>query len=217
MSMSLGGYRPGSGPKKGSTPWNKGIPMSEESKAKVSQSKKGSIAWNKGIEMPSVSEKMKGNKNGEGNKGRIMSSVWIGKLSKAKLGKVSPRKGAILTKEQKLRIGLALKGRTYTEEEIEKNRQGQYRRFKRINPNYTVNTRSKRIAENGGFHTKKEWNELKEKCGFTCLRCRKVEPEIKLTRDHIVPVLLGGKNDIKNIQPLCQSCNSLKYLQSIKY
>lgn len=217
MSMNNGGRRHNSGRKKGCIPWNKGIPMSEESKAKVSKSKKGSIAWNKGIKVPSTSEKMKGNTNGRGNKGRVMSKEWITKLSLAKLGKPSNRRDWHPTEEQKLKISLALIGTVLSEERKEKNRQGQYRRHRNLVKDYKIGTRYERQAKNGGFHTKKEWETLKRVSNFTCLRCKQKEPNIKLTRDHIVPVLLGGKSDIKNIQPLCRSCNSKKYLQSIKY
>lgn len=37
---------------KGLIPWNKGVPMDDKIKAKVSESRKGKMAWNKGKPMP---------------------------------------------------------------------------------------------------------------------------------------------------------------------
>lgn len=69
----------------------------------------------------------------------------------------------------------------------------------------------------GRPHTDEEWETLKAKCKHTCLACLRLEPEIKLTRDHIVSLSKGGSDCIENIQPLCQSCNSKKHTKSIRY
>lgn len=63
---------------------------------------------------------------------------------------------------------------------------------------------------NGGSHTKLEWEAIKYAYNYTCQRCGKKEPEVKLTEDHIIALTNGGIDDIENIQPLCQVCNSIK-------
>lgn len=71
---------------------------------------------------------------------------------------------------------------------------------------------------NGGSHTQKEWMDLVESANGACVKCFRQEPDIRLTRDHIIPVIKGGTNDIRNIQPLCLSCNSAKRdRESINY
>lgn len=86
----------------------------------------------------------------------------------------------------------------------------------------------------GGFHTFQEWFDLKEKYHFICPACKKKEPFKnqyfkELTEDHIVPIDEWENwiklhpeidylcDDIENIQPLCHSCNSIKYTKIIKY
>jgi len=71
-----------------------------------------------------------------------------------------------------------------------------------------------------GSHIKDEWENLKKKHGYRCAFCRISEQELlekwkgtnfgKLTRDHIVPIVLGGSDNADNIQPLCVSCNAKK-------
>lgn len=68
-----------------------------------------------------------------------------------------------------------------------------------------------------GSHTEAEWETLKAHYNYTCLRCGKHEPEITLTRDHIVPLTQEGSDWITNIQPLCPTCNSTKNDKTIDY
>jgi len=62
-----------------------------------------------------------------------------------------------------------------------------------------------------------EWEEKKKEFNYTCPACLKKEPAIKLSIDHIYPLVLGGTNYINNIQPLCMPCNSRKNNKFIKY
>ena len=114
--------------------------------------------------------------------GKKRDKETIKKIARAKIGKPSPRKGIILVPEEMKRANRA-------------NWASQRRAIKR---------------GNGGYHTKEQWEELKNIYKHTCPRCRKCEPEIKLTVDHILPVGMGGSNNIENIQPLCSRCNSSK-------
>lgn len=77
--------------------------------------------------------------------------------------------------------------------------------------------RRSKTRANGGHIAGREWRELKKKYNYTCLRCGKREPEIKLTLDHIIPISSGGKNVIENVQPLCKSCNSAKHTADTDY
>ena len=71
-----------------------------------------------------------------------------------------------------------------------------------------------------GSYTWQQWQELKSLNGNRCAICGIRESDLmkkwqdgrfaKLTADHIIPISRGGTNFIKNIQPLCISCNAKK-------
>lgn len=67
----------------------------------------------------------------------------------------------------------------------------------------------------GGSFTIQEWVELCDFYDNKCLCCGK--SDVKLTVDHIIPVKLGGRGSIDNIQPLCINCNSQKQAKYIDY
>jgi 5-methylcytosine-specific restriction endonuclease McrA len=80
-----------------------------------------------------------------------------------------------------------------------------------------VQKRRSQLAALVGSYTGREWLDLVAKFDHWCLCCHKREPEIKLTADHVVPVVRGGTNYISNIQPLCQPCNSTKHDKTIDF
>jgi 5-methylcytosine-specific restriction endonuclease McrA len=88
---------------------------------------------------------------------------------------------------------------------------------KDCNTNVFAHRRRARMAEAEGTFTTAEWEALRAKYD-RCPGCGRRWEEIPLrpgwktpiTRDHIVPISKGGRNDIANLQPLCYSCNSRK-------
>ncbi len=77
--------------------------------------------------------------------------------------------------------------------------------------------RQKGLRDIPGSHTDAEWEAVKAQYNHTCLCCGRSEPEIKLTRDHVLPITKGGTDNIDNIQPLCLSCNCSKNDKYIDY
>ena len=60
---------------------------------------------------------------------------------------------------------------------------------------------------NGG-HTAKEWREMLAEFDHRCVRCERKGGF--MSKDHIIPVAMGGMDTIDNIQPLCRKCNRTK-------
>lgn len=92
--------------------------------------------------------------------------------------------------------------RRWREENIERAREATRR--------YRTN---KRGAQ--GEFTEEEFATLCASIGNVCLACGR--DDVSLTRDHVVPISLGGDNTIDNIQPLCLACNSGKGARIIDY
>ena len=90
-------------------------------------------------------------------------------------------------------------------------------RNNRERANFLTRRRIARRKSAKGTYTFDEWNDLLVEYKHTCLCCKKKEPKIKLSVDHITPLTKGGSNYIQNIQPLCISCNSRKNNKTIDY
>ena len=77
--------------------------------------------------------------------------------------------------------------------------------------------RRARIIGQGGSYTEQEWVSLKTHYDYTCLRCNRREPDIRLTADHVIPIARNGSSYIDNIQPLCDECNRWKNVRTIDF
>lgn len=202
---------------------NKTYLISNETREKMRKSHLGVKHTKKRNEKISEVAKQKG--FGKWMKGKKHSKNTKLKMSLAKKGK--PFSGKIcdwngkkhkpesIEKMRMAKIGHECKPKT--REKIAKGNRGSKCHWWKggITPTY----RKRRIElrkNNGGFHSIGEWEHLKALYGWTCPRCWKKEPQIKLTRDHIKPLTKGGNDDIENIQPLCNSCNSIKNNRFIK-
>ena len=69
-------------------------------------------------------------------------------------------------------------------------------------------TRRARNRGAQGSHTVAEWREKLDLLGGCCVYCGR--DDVPIHRDHKVPLVRGGTNDIANIVPACASCNSKK-------
>lgn len=126
-------------------------------------------------------------------------------------------KGTTQSSETRLKKSMAISGRKQTLQHRENNRVAQMRRFPDYQPGQRKIRRKVNLIFNGGFHSKGEWENLKAQYDWKCPSCKRREPEIKLTRDHIIAISKGGSDNIENIQPLCRPCNSKKHDITIRY
>ena len=110
-------------------------------------------------------------------------------------------------------------GRNSYERHAEERRKYSIEYYKRYPEKSVAATNRRRALKYASeiTHTEEEWQELKAFYNFTCLCCGKQEPEIKLTRDHVIPLTQGGSDSIDNVQPLCARCNSKKNNKHIDY
>lgn len=62
-----------------------------------------------------------------------------------------------------------------------------------------------------------KWREILFLYENKCLCCGKCGDTVKITVDHVIPLIAGGKHSTDNVQPLCFSCNSRKGRKTIDY
>ena len=186
---------------KGYIPWNKGKHVGNHGNG----FKRGVSSWNKGLNMKGETKiKISLSKKGSTspNKGKKFTEEWRKKLSLSHGG------DGILKEFRVKKVHLHLDKNTYQNNWRKENAEKFY---------FYKKVRDARIRGAEGKHTLEEWKGLKMFYGNMCVCCKRVEPEITLTEDHIVPVSKGGSNNIENIQPLCVNCNSKKSVKTIDF
>lgn len=60
----------------------------------------------------------------------------------------------------------------------------------------------------GGRYSQRKTAECLAAKGTTCHLCR--TPGIATTADHVIPRSLGGGDELENLEPACQPCNSAR-------
>lgn len=93
------------------------------------------------------------------------------------------------------------------------------RQSSKNHPDTWINKLHRRLAKKrgvtGGHFTEQEFQALLNKYGHKCLCCGRTD--VKLERDHIIPLGPPHSDEISNIQPLCRSCNARKGNRTIDY
>lgn len=167
---------------------------------------KGYIPWNKGKPGHNKGKKFGPN---PAHSARMKGKIpWNKGLKGWTIGtKAGYQKGHrdFVPPEARKRQSEKLKGRPLSQEHKNKLWKGGYQ-------NKLMHNKNRRAMHLKalGSHTLSEWESLKAQYNWKCPACNRREPEVKLTEDHIIPLIKGGSHNIENIQPLCKSCNSRK-------
>jgi 5-methylcytosine-specific restriction endonuclease McrA len=80
---------------------------------------------------------------------------------------------------------------------------------------HTRKRRARKRNVIGGHFTEAQFVELCEHYGNKCLDCG--DDNARLYPDHVIPLGPPHSDEISNIQPLCQPCNSRKHTKTADY
>jgi len=83
--------------------------------------------------------------------------------------------------------------------------------------NETSRSQRMSLARKKGRHTAREWNDMKDFFGNTCVKCNGDSHMKGVVKNHIIPIYQGGSDGISNIQPLCSKCNASKGSEDIDH
>ncbi|MCX6749321.1 MAG: NUMOD3 domain-containing DNA-binding protein [Candidatus Pacearchaeota archaeon] len=133
--------------KKGLVPWNKGIPMNEETKKKLSNSHKGKPAWNKGKspsqeskkKMSEAQKKRTSNPEWKKRQSEMIKKVWLNpeirkRQSESHKGQISWMKGKKHSPESLLKMSQSHKNVSSNLEVKKRMSQAQRKRFEKEIP-----------------------------------------------------------------------------------
>lgn len=205
--------------------------MTEETKQKISKANKGRKPSKEVIEKRRIGMINSYRKNPVRRK-RMSEMVKQTGFNKCRIGKKHSEEtklkisigntGKVYSEETKRKIGDKKKGKpfsgiSFSWKGITGERHPQWKGGISKDWKHYARKRRNLLESIEGHHTTQEWKELKKKYNYICLCCKRFEPEIKLTEDHIIPASKEGTDYISNIQPLCQSCNSTKHTKTIDY
>jgi hypothetical protein len=87
--------------------------------------------------------------------------------------------------------------------------------WRKANPDKHAHVSARRRAlelSAPGSHTYAEWQSLLADWDHRCAYCG--VSGVRLQRDHVIALALGGSHDISNILPACRACNSRKRLMA---
>ncbi len=136
---------------------------------------------------------------------------YMREYQRARLG-LSPRKPAAPIEVRKARKSAYERQRYYADlESTRAGRRESGRRWRAAHPE-TVRaaTHRRRARMRDGVSpgvTVDEWSEIVAAFDGKCAYCRRAR---KLTRDHVVPISKGGRDEPSNVVPACFSCNASK-------
>lgn len=101
----------------------------------------------------------------------------------------------------------------YAKDVAKENKSPEQIAFVEKNASRAIRSRALRRAS-AERHGSIEWKFLLTLTGGKCAACGSTND---ITKDHVIPVTLGGSDGLSNLQVLCRSCNSLKRCKTIDF
>lgn len=93
----------------------------------------------------------------------------------------------------------------------EKTRQYSKNNYENNKEEYIAYAKNRKLKEKGtqGEFNVEDWKKLKKQYNNSCAYCG--ASNVKLEKEHIIPISRGGEHSKSNIVPACTKCNDMKY------